>query len=104
MRVRLVFLVCALALVAGCGRSFRSVGITHIRDPGTGLELVVTLATCNDHNVAVGVEETDEAVFVAAVSHGARSMNNCADGAVVRLQRPLGDRQVISPDGPVAVR
>lgn len=90
--------VAAATAVSGCSKTDH--GDAEIRHASivTETEVSLLVPTCNA-TLTVDVEETESEVRVA-VSYTDDSVgDDCADGVVVQLDRPLGDRRLYDKVG-----
>ena len=87
-RLVVVAVLCALAACAGP----TDYGVSVDAVSADGRTLTLTISSCGA-NARVTVDEKPDRVILRA--RGGRSRNDCAEGAVVTLREPLGDREVI---------
>ena len=86
-------IVAGALLLAGCGLIAKSVPILDARVSQDGLRLEVSVASCNaDLSFEMQEDETSVALWVTARND---TSDDCADGLVVELERPLGGRILI---------
>jgi hypothetical protein len=93
----LAFALCAVVACAG-PTDHAVAAVQSVSDDGRILTL--TINSCGT-NATINVVESADRVVLRA--RGGKSHNDCADGAVVTLREPLGDRVVIdaTTDRPV---
>jgi hypothetical protein len=82
-----------LAATAGCGEDRRQVAIFDVSPDGP-TRLVLSVESCNASPRA-HVDEHDDRVVVTVTADDRDDMDDCADGVVVELDEPLGDRELV---------
>ena len=80
---------------AGCGGGVRDAPVTALQFIGTdGRVLTVGIDSCNAEPTLVIGEQSDARVVLAATAER-NAGGDCADGGVVTLDEPLGDRALL---------